>query len=152
MGDSGLNALVQQALLLSLAVTLLWGLRPLLKRLGAGAVYAAWLLVPALLLTPVLPRPTQEPLRLAMQAAGGGTTPVALPALPTPTTGHATLWLALWLVGAALVVLVQARRQWRLVRLGDRLPAGSSPALVGLLRPRIALPLDFETRFDAAQR
>lgn len=154
MGDAGLNALVQQALLLSLAVALLRVLRPLLIRLGAGAVYAAWLLVPALLLTPALPRPTQEPLRLAMQAAGGGNTPVAWPTLlSTPTTSHAMLWLlALWLGGAALVVLVQARRQWRLARLGERLPAGSSPALVGLLRPRLALPLDFEARFDAAQR
>lgn len=152
MGDAGLNALVQQALLLSLAVMLLWALRPLLRRLGAGAVYAAWLLVPALLLTPALPRPAREPLRLVVQAAGGGDTPLAWPALPTSTTSHAKLWLALWLIGAALVVLVQARRQWRLARLGQQLPAGSSPALVGLLRPRIALPLDFETRFNAVER
>lgn len=152
MADAALNTLVQQALLLSLAIALLWALRPLLKRLGAGAVYAAWLLVPALLLTPALPRPAQEPLRLVMQAAGGGNAPVAMPALPTPTTGHAAPWLALWLVGVALVVVVQARRQWRLARLGERLPAGSSPALVGLLRPRIALPLDFKTRFNTVER
>ena len=152
MTDALLAALLSQALLLSLAIALLWALRPLLKRLGVGAVYAAWLLVPALLLTPALPRPAQEPLRLVMQAAGGGNAPVAMPALPTPTTGHAAPWLALWLVGVTLVVVVQVRRQWRLARLGERLPAGSSPALVGLLRPRIALPLDFETRFNAVER
>ncbi|HEY1130960.1 MAG TPA: M56 family metallopeptidase [Roseateles sp.] len=147
-----LTTLLMQALLLCLGVALLWALRPLLRRFGAGAVYMAWLLVPVLLLTPALPRPTQEPLRLVAQAAGGGNVPIAVPTLPTPTRHQAPLWLALWLGGTAVVALVQARRQWRLARLGERLPAGSSPALVGLLRPRLALPLDFEARFDAAER
>ncbi|MBV8034473.1 M56 family metallopeptidase [Roseateles sp.] len=151
MTDALLTVLLRQALLLSLGIALLWALRPLLTWLGAGVVYAAWLLVPVLLLTPALPRPAQEPLRLVVQAAGGGT-PAALPALPRPTRNQAAPWLALWLTGAALVALMQTRRQYRLACLGDRLPAGSSPALVGLLRPRLALPLDFETRFDAAER
>jgi hypothetical protein len=47
------------------------------------------------------------------------------------------------------VLAAQARRQWQLARLGPRLPAGHSPALVGLLRPRLALPVDFEQRFTA---
>ncbi len=60
------------------------------------------------------------------------------------------MWL--WLAGAAVVAGAQVRRQWRLARLGSCLPAGSSPALVGLLRPRLALPADFEQRFPPAQR
>jgi hypothetical protein len=50
------------------------------------------------------------------------------------------------------VLALQAWRQWSLARLGERLPAGSSPALVGLLSPRIALPIDFEQRFTSEER
>lgn len=152
MTEAWLTLMARQALLFSAAILLLWALRPLLlRRLGATAVYAAWLLVPAMLLTPALPRPTQEPLRLMLQATGTSAAS-ALPALPVPTTDMAAIWLALWLAGAALVALARTRQQWRLARLGDRLPAGSSPALVGLLRPRIALPVDFEQRFPPVQR
>jgi hypothetical protein len=58
----------------------------------------------------------------------------------------------MWLTGTAFVAGLQMLRQWRLARLGDRLPAGSSPALVGLLRPRVALPADFEARFTTDER
>jgi beta-lactamase regulating signal transducer with metallopeptidase domain len=152
MNERLLALLMQQALLLSVAVVLMAALRPLLlKRLGAGSAYAAWLLVPALLLTPLLPRPAQEPLRVVLQATGHAQT-LAAPALPAPPPDHAAVWLGLWLGGAALVLLEQARRQWRLARLGERLPAGSSPALVGLLKPRVALPVDFDQRFSPAER
>lgn len=146
-----LTALWRQAALFSLAVLLLAALRPLLRRLGAGALYAGWLLLPAVLLTPALPRPATEPLRVVL-AAAGTTVQTAAPVLPMPTASKAALWIALWLAGAAAVLLVQARRQRRLSRLGTRLPAGSSPALVGLLRPRVALPSDFEQRFTRPQR
>lgn len=152
MSERLLAALSQQALLLSVGVALLAVLRPLLlKRLGAGSVYAAWLLVPALLLTPMLPRPAQEPLRVVMQATGTLET-AGVPALPAPPANHAAIWLALWLAGTAAVALAQATRQWRLARMGPQLPVGSSPALVGLLRPRVVLPVDFEQRFSPAER
>lgn len=152
MSERLLAVLLQQALLFSVGVAVVAALRPLLlKRLGAGSVYAAWLLVPALLATPLLPRPAQEPLRVVLQATGASET-VALRALPTPPPDHAATWLALWLGVAAALAAAQARRQWRLARLGTQLPAGSSPALVGLLRPRIALPADFEQRFSPAER
>lgn len=150
MSEALLGALLRQAALFSLAVLLVVVLRPLVKRAGAGALYAAWLLVPALLLTPALPRPTAEPLHLVLAAPARAATAAA--ALPAPASGTAPVWLALWLAGAAGVVLRQARQQWQLARFGRRLPAGSSPALVGLLRPRVALPADFEQRFPPAQR
>lgn len=152
MTEAVFGALVHQALLLSVGIALLWALRrPLQRRLGAGAAYAAWLLVPALLLAPVLPRPAQEPLRVVLRAAGMSATPT-LSALPAPATSPAGLWLALWLAGTGFFVGLQTQRQWRLDRLGEQLPAGSSPALVGLLQPHVALPADFEQRFSAAER
>jgi len=60
-----------QALMLSLAVVVLWLVRPCLLRFGAGLTYAAWWLVPAFLLTPVLPRPSVEPVRLALAGWSG---------------------------------------------------------------------------------
>ena len=65
-------------------------------------------------------------------------------AAPTPEAIWPRLLLALWLAGAALMLTLQATRQWRLARHGTRLPAGTSPALVGLWRPRVALPADFD--------
>lgn len=151
MADGLLGALLRQAALLSVGVALLWVLRPLLRRHGAGLIYAAWLLVPLMLLTPALPRPAQEPVRLVLQAALGAV-PTAEPvaAAPAATLREPLLWL--WLGGAALAFGVQAWRQWRLARLGTVLPAGSSPALVGLLRPRVALPADFQARFSPAEQ
>lgn len=150
MTERWLSLLLQQAALISAGILALALLRPLLKRLGAGALYAAWLLLPLLVLTPALPRPDIEPMRVALQATGSTALPaLAPPALPSGGIGAAAL--TLWLGGAVLVLLRQAQRQWRLSRLGTRLPAGSSPALVGLLRPRVALPADFEQRFTPAQ-
>lgn len=151
MAEDLLNTLLRQAALLSAGIALLCALRPLLRRQGAGLVYAAWLLVPLVLLTPALPRPSQEPVRLALQATLG-TAPAgaAVPLAPASTPAPLLMWL--WLGGAALVLAVQARRQWRLARLGIVLPAGSSPALVGLLRPHVALPADFQARFSPAEQ
>jgi beta-lactamase regulating signal transducer with metallopeptidase domain len=152
MSERLLSLWLQQALLLSVGVLLIAALRPLLlRRLGASSVYAAWLLVPTLLATPLLPQPTQEPLRVVLQATGASQT-LAAPALPAPPPDQALIWLALWLGGTAFVAATQTWRQWRLTSLGPSLPAGSSPALVGLLRPRVALPVDFEQRFPPAER
>lgn len=155
MSEQLLTALLQQAVLLSSATALLAVLRPLLlRRLGVASAYAAWLLVPALLLTAALPRPlpTQEPLPRLLQTVNLPA-PTGLPALAAPSmpTNHAP-WLALWLAGTLLSLALQARRQWPLQRLGASLPAGHSPALVGVLRPRLRLPVDFERRFNASER
>src|ERR1700740_606635 len=95
-----LYSLWRQALLLSAAVLLLWALHRPLLRLGASAAYASWLLLPLLLLTPALPRPAREPLRLVLQAAAS-TDMTELPVAAAPATDSAAIWLALWLAGAA---------------------------------------------------
>lgn len=151
MTEAMLWALLQQSALLSFAVVVLRVGRPLLRCLGPGLTYAAWSLVPVLLVTPALPRPSVAPVSVALSAASA---PAAAGLASDAVQQHlsTTPWLALWLVGTLVVLGVQVWRQWRLVRLGDRLPAGSSPALVGLLKPRIALPADFEDRFRPEER
>jgi len=155
VADAAWNLLLQQALLLSLGIALLALARPLLNRAGPALSYAAWLLIPLLLATAALPRPRQEPLRLLLQAADLGPAAAAAPLL-TAAAPAGPDWprigLLLWLAGAALTLLAQWRQQRMLDRQGPCLPAGSSPALVGLLRPRILLPADFEQRFTPAQQ
>ncbi len=151
-----LFSLWHQAVLLSFGAVLLLALRPILiTRLGARATYAAWLLLPALLATLLLPRWSQAPLPALVHWSGAVQTAAAT-LLTSPPSSDASVWpqvlLAAWLGGASCVLLWQARRQWQLARLGTVLPPGSSPALVGVLRPRVALPADFETRFTPSER
>ncbi len=150
MTEAVLAVLGRQALLLSLSLVLVMALRPLvLKRWGALASYTAWLLVPALLLTPALPRPSQEPLAVLLTLSSAAA-PSATVATPIATPVWPGLLLGLWLLGTLAVLIELSRRQLKLR--GPVLPAGASPALVGLLRPRVLLPLDFEARFRPEER
>ncbi|MBV8034474.1 M56 family metallopeptidase [Roseateles sp.] len=155
MADALLSALLRQALLLSLGIALLAVARPMLNRAGPAVTYAAWLLIPLLLVTAALPRPAQEPVRLMLQAAELSSTAATSP-MPAAAAALGSDWpqigMLLWLAGTALTLLAQWRRQRKLEGQGTCLPAGSSPALVGLLRPRIVLPTDFEQRFTPAQQ
>lgn len=95
------------------------------------------------------------------------------PALLAGAWASWSAWLSgLWLAGALALAALQWASQRRYVaRLSPcpdpagpgslpgrptppiwRGPAGSSPALLGLWRPRLVLPADFEQRFDATER
>jgi beta-lactamase regulating signal transducer with metallopeptidase domain len=156
---AGLALLGRQSLALCLGVALLVLLRgPLLRHFGAGLRYAAWALVPLLMAAATLPASAPavalkaeavarfEPLRAAVVPA-----PAAQPAWPLLLAG---LWAAGALAALARLAWLQHRYRQGLRPLAGRWqsPAGSGPALVGLLKPRVALPADFEQRFDARQR
>jgi len=155
-----LALLGRQSLALSGAVAVLLLLRqPLLRHFGPGLRYAAWGLLPLALLAAALPA---TPPAIALKAELVARVEPLLGAAPdlpiTAAAGWRPWLLGLWAAGAlaGLFFLAQAQRRYQrgLSRHGDRwrAPAGSGPALVGLLRPRIALPADFEQRFDARQR
>lgn len=156
---------------LSLGLMLL--LRPLLLRgFGPRAQYTSWLLVPAFTVATTLPAPP-VPLPLVAPDATRALTvvhrnvyeavwrPVTKASTTMPSDLHQTPWLALvWLAGASTLgaaVAWQHRRwsrqlRWNAVTRTWLLPAGNSPSVVGLLRPTLALPVDFEQRFSAAER
>lgn len=154
-----LALLGRQSLLLAGVVALLMLLRtPLLRHFGPGLRYAAWGLLPLLMLAAALPA---SPPAVALKAELVARIEPLLGTAPRPTaasSGWPPLLMLLWgagaLAGLLHLVRLQRRYQRGLIRHGERWrsPAGSGPALVGLLKPRIALPADFEQRFDARQR
>lgn len=153
--------LLRQTLVLSAAtLVLLLMRRPLQRTFGAGAAYASWALVPLLLLVSTLPaHPVGAAVRADLSARlepwlGPPLPPMAL----EPSDAWAWVLLTLWGAGAVLTLVRLVRlqrcyqRELRPENSGWRGPAGSSPALVGLLSPRLVLPADFETRYSPAQR
>lgn len=156
-----LAALGRQTLVLTLTLPVLLAVRqPLLRRFGAPVAYASWVLLPLLMLAAWLPAsaPAQA-LRASVVARiepllGGPA--AALPPAPDPwwPAALAVAWLAGALLCAVRLVWLQRRFMQNLAPAGAnwQSPSGSGPALVGLWRPRLALPLDFEQRFDAQQQ
>lgn len=158
-----LRTLILATMASSVATLLALALRkPMRLRCGARAAYALWALVPMSALVVLLPAPVAS---MSMQLVPTATTavatstptlslPVAIPFDPSP-------WLAgLWLLGSGIVCLLFVRQQRRFVRaLGQLSNAGDEtlraqtaagcPALLGVWRPRVILPSDFEPRGDA---
>ena len=158
MIEQVLHVLWVQTLVLSVAVIVIGGARRAVARtFGAEAAYMGWTLVPVAALAAALPHRAQEtPLLPAALAQLVPAWPEITAAAPPPG-GVATsaLLFAGWAAVAALLVVAVAWRQASFqARLADsgRLPAGSGPAVLGIVRPRVVLPADFESRFDELER
>jgi beta-lactamase regulating signal transducer with metallopeptidase domain len=137
---------------------------------GAAAAYSTWLFVPAAMLAALLPTPRNSgstigiPLRIDPVSTLSHALDNSLsPSLHTAASVDWTLWaLGTWLVGAALSVLYLAGLQWAFVNSlgtlsGSRCVlraqrSGGCPALLGVLRPKIVLPVDFESRYTRLER
>src|SRR5437773_538467 len=159
-----LAALLRINLVASVAILLVLLLRPLaLRWLGAGIAYWLWLVVAVAAAASFLPprervvvvsppeivAATREPASpIAPPHAGSEETSDQIAATPSASVpALADALVALWLLGA-VALLVRSTVSTR------RLAADPSigPALVGVLWPRLVLPADFETRFDAQER
>ena len=158
-----LTGLLRLNVIASAAILLVLLLRPVTLRLvGARVAYWLWLVVPFAMTASVLP--AREPIVVVPAPAFVLATPeptdqgsdsvsppieestvaatrfVALPPL-------ADVLVAIWLLGACALLarsIVTTRRLAADPQVG--------PALVGVLRPKLVLPADFETRFDAQER
>lgn len=136
---------------------------PLRRRFGAAVPYALWTLMPAAVIAVLLPGPTTVLMRevTAQQVSVGMSHVSASSAATYPDTA---VWLcAIWLLGTCVAILrlgMQQRRfehsLGRLRNLGDGLweaeVAAGLPAALGLLRPMIVVPSDFDTRYTAEER
>ncbi len=156
--------LVQATLVGSAAIALvLLARQPLRRAFGARVAYAAWWLVPAALAALAIPSaPSGDvaaigvrfaaPLGVAADFAGRE---AGFPWQP---------WaLGAWAVGTMVFALLMASTQAKFrAALGALRPHGDAwraehvaeglPATVGLLAPRIVVPADFDSRYDARQR
>ncbi len=169
MAGELLRALIEAMLAGSAACALVLLLRrPWRHLLGAISLPWLWALVPAAMLGVLLPAwsGTHDGAHLpGVVAASADLLALARPAAEAAVSGGllSDVLLALWLGGSLLSAgaLVAAQRRF-LRRLGPLRSAGgpmlraasreAGPAVIGLLRPRIVLPADFEARFDATQR
>lgn len=156
--------LMQATVVASAAIALALLLRrPLRRAFGARVAYSAWWLVPAALAALAIPASPEGDF-----AATG--LRIAIP------IGDASVFagrdagfswqpwvLGAWACGAFVLALLMARSQARFrAALGTLRPHGDAwraeraaeglPATIGMLAPRIVVPADFESRFDARQR
>ncbi|MEN1941650.1 TonB family protein [Luteimonas sp. MJ246] len=167
-GDTLLRWLVDGSLAATAAVLLVLALRrPLRRAFGVRVAYGAWALVPLSLFAAALPRPgVGQGLAPDLVALHPGVLVVASADASRAMAGvqgidWALLLAAAWLSGAVLAAWRIARQQRRFVAgLGalERDAAGHwrgervhGPAVVGALRPRIVLPVDFEARHAAEE-
>jgi len=146
----------------------------LARRLGAQAVYLLWLAVPlGLLLAPLVSSPAPAALPALLPLLNIGQITASGP-LTSDSVGLSTLLGLAWLAGCAAMLAQLAYRLREAgclaVRAGapadDETGAGRTvttprmsvceavvaPVVVGLLRPQVLLPPDFDTRLEADTR
>lgn len=163
MVDAWLHALLVQTLALSFATVAARALQAaVVRRLGAGATYLAWLLVPAAMLAVALPHPLADALVVHVDVSA--IAPAWIAAVPAEGAARdalaAKVVVTAWAAGALLLAALLVQRQRRFESLLEapsrgappRLPAGAGPAVLGLWTRRIVLPQDFDSAFDADER
>ena len=127
----------------------------MVRRLGAGAGYLAWLLVPVAMLAVALPHPAVDALVIRVPVVAAMPAWVAAPASVAPARGGGWIVAAVaaWAAGVLLLAALLARRQRVFeAHIDGGLPPGAGPAVVGIWRRRIVLPRDFDAAFDAEER
>jgi beta-lactamase regulating signal transducer with metallopeptidase domain len=156
--------LLQALLALHLGVAIVLLLRrPVLRWLGARSAYLLWGLPLGMMVAVCLPISNGmiEVLPVIRVSARSVAAALMVPGLEAHSR-LSTFLFALWLLGALIAAAILIHQQRRFVQsLGElqRRAVGwlcqvnsGGPALVGALRPRIVLPADFESRYDASER
>jgi bla regulator protein BlaR1 len=138
--------------------------RPVRRAFGAEISYFAWLLVPITVVASLLPDVTGLQAALPTHSVLSITIDRSIEAsIPTRLSVNTSAWvLGIWCAGIALcalyfVVLQRAfmKSMGRLSRAGSLLRAESTagcPVVVGVLRPNIILPVDFESRYTSQEQ
>ncbi len=138
--------------------------RYLRQAFGPAVSYFAWLLVPAVIVAALLPntRASGLPFAFSMELPKISALGVAYGSNAAPSIVGSARLLRAWGVGSAFFLLYLAGLQYAFVRsLGTlthsrgMLRAASCagcPALVGIFRPKIILPADFEARYTLEEQ
>lgn len=162
MSASLIQLIAESTFAASVAILIVAAVRKPLRRIGGARIaYLSWLLVPTSQLVLLLPAPSQ-PLQMT-----GDIPQLLLGALPTVMASnlgvagadYAAIGLLGWASGSVLMLFYVMRRQRAFIRsLGPTtaMPDGTyrsasvrTPLLVGAWHPRVVLPVDFESLYDA---
>ncbi len=158
MGNEILDLLLRLNLALAAGIALVLVLRlPVRHWFGARVAYALWLIPIAAALMCFVPGRVEN-IVLELPTARAGAV--------APTAETTPLWAWGWAFGAlvslSILTIRQARFTQSLGRLGAREDLGKrvctaqsvvhGPAVIGVLRPMIVTPADFDARFDAEER
>lgn len=172
-----LGPFARATLTVSVAVLVVMILRtPIRRAFGASAAYALWLLAPVAALASFLPAR-----RIVMGVPDAGTGALLIEQGPLAEGARAalepsTVWIfsmadafaptmiGVWALGCVVslaMILLAYRRLSGCIRLSP-LPGevdvfqacvtGVGPAVIGVLRPRIVVPADFDRRFNTQER
>lgn len=146
----------------SVAVLLVLLLRRTIRdTFGVAVAYALWWLVPAAIVAVLLPAPVTV---AYPKVVIGAAAVVASPGTVAEAAITLTQWLAaLWLAGAMAMVWRFSRQQAAFRRalgplvhrpdgLRESRAVAGLPAVIGLWRPMIVVPADFDARYTPLQR
>lgn len=163
MASEWIDLLVRVNLAIAAGVAVVMALRPLARRyFGARIAYGLWLLPLAAAAMCFAPQRVEHVVLEPVSVPLGQAAPVAIETVAAQPPY--LLWA--WIAGALLSLIVLALRQARftlaLGRLHKREDLGHhvrgaescehGPAVIGVLRPIIITPADFDSRFDAEER
>jgi beta-lactamase regulating signal transducer with metallopeptidase domain/biopolymer transport protein ExbD len=181
MAAEFIDAMLYANLALSAAILFVLTARASMKRLfGPRIAYGLWMAVPLAGAASFLPAPVIHAPAIAASTdiSPALSLPMSAAAIHADSGRHiaeaqlspfeygAELLLAIWVVGLVLSAGILALRQKRFIdslgglrqRTHDRTTlylcesANIGPAVVGMFAPRIILPADFETRFNADEQ
>lgn len=143
----------------SVAIVVIAILRPLVNHFcGAIATLRLWWVLPLAILSTLIPK-VQQVVVSETAATSAVTMSTSMEVVaPAATLSWQALFVVVWLVGFACYAGWLIVAQWRFEkavawrkRFGIS-PAGTSPAMLGILRPRLVLPLDFQQCYSRAER
>lgn len=165
MHSADLYAWLIEATLATSAATLavLAMRKPLRETFGAGACHAAWSAVPIALLATLLPAAEADAPDAPLAVIRVPIRQLVAEAPRAATPDIATWTCIAWICGGVAFAAFLAWQQRRFVRglgriadRGDGLLLADSvaglPAAVGVWKPRIVMPVDAMTRYDATER
>lgn len=159
-----LNGIIEATVAVTLALLLVVSVRkPLRSAFGAGVAYKAWIGVPIAVIAVMLPA------RIVASASSPafhvlGTESMSFPVLAGTMPVQSAQWLCwIWLAGMLLMAL---RLQWLQRRFRHALGnlqlradgmlqaevSAGLPAVYGLWRPTIVVPVDFDLRYSEEER
>ncbi len=154
----------------SAAIVLVLTLRKAVRHYGGTeAAYVLWGLVPLASLAPLMPAPARLVIRQLAPALPSSSVLLSINVMPMSATLDAASfdiapWLiGVWMAGTAISFALFVWHRGRFMRELGALHAiegnlfraqtmAGCPALVGMWRPRIVLPVDFEQRYSPMER